>query len=142
MSQQSTTGNEKTQIEQEGDVLPVQPLQFVQVDDYTTFRAEFAITEGDIVFHFFKTAEVEAHPPAYQKLYWEDIFAQVLDPVARKIFKADEKRLRAQHIDDQELGIDSWWLRALQYGHLLDPDKLAFEFLDALDEGLEARTKT
>lgn len=131
----------KDQIEEEsGGVLPVQPLQFIQVDDYTTFRAEFAITEGDIVFHFFKTAEVMAKPPEYQRHYWGTVFAHVLEPTAKALFKADYPRLKAQHIDDGEMKLDSWWFRAYGFGHLLDPDALAFEFLDALDEALDART--
>ena len=40
----------------------VLPLQFTRVLDYTTFAAEFAIKDGDLVFHFFVTDEVNELP--------------------------------------------------------------------------------
>lgn len=117
----------------------VAPLQFIQVPDYTTFKAEFALTEGDIIFHFFMTPEVEKLRNV--RVYWANTFPGVLEPVAKKIFNAEYPRIKAQHVHDAEMKIDSWWFRAYGFGHLLDPDALAYRFLDALDAGIEAEMK-
>jgi len=123
----------------------VLPLTFIPINDYTTFRAEFAITDGDIVFHFFKTPEVEKlGDPARVRQYWGDVFASVLEPVAKTIFNADVPRLKAQHIFDEDAPysrqhpLDSWWFRAYGFGHLLDPHAIAYRFAEALDASLDA----
>lgn len=115
-------------------------LQFVQVDDYTTFKAEFANSEGDLVFHFFKTPEVERLPDV--RGYWGVTFAAALEEVAKRVFNADAPRIQGQHMYDQEMGLDSWWFRANGYGHLLDPYKLVYSFLDTLDEALDKTLST
>jgi hypothetical protein len=119
-------------------------LQFVPVTEYTTFRAEFAITAGDIVFHFFKTPEVEALGNAQTvKKYWAEDFATTLEDVAKKVFNADAPRIRAQHVYDDEPPhskqepLDSWWFRAYGFGHLLDPHALAGRFVSSLDASLD-----
>lgn len=117
-------------------------LAFREVELYTTFKAEFAIDAGDIVFHFFKTNEVNNMPNPRE--YWGNTFAEVIEAVATKVFNTDNTRLKAQHIYDdenpysKEEPLDSWWLRAFGFGHLLDPHALALKFLEAMDEGLEA----
>lgn len=113
----------------------VLPLTFVQIEGYTTFRAEFAVTEGDLVFHFFMTPEIEALPEKERKHYWAERFAEVLEPVAKEHFLADAPRIKAQHVCD--MGIDSWWFRAKGFGHLLDPHRFAYQFLDKLDQALD-----
>ena len=116
----------------QNDVHGVAAMQFTQVNDYTTFRAEFAVTAGDIVFHFFETAEVQAL--SARNIYWETVFAKELEAVAVRVFNADSTRLRAAYTDE----LRSWWLRAYGFGHLLDPHRLVYRFLDALDEALDA----
>lgn len=125
-------------------------LAFREVDDYTTFKAEFAMDAGDIVFHFFKTSEIKAQDFSAQKLYWENTFATVLEPVALKYFgvTADSGRLQAKHIYDDEQPysaaepLDSWWFRAFGFGHRLDPHALALKFLETLDSGLDSSLAT
>lgn len=119
-------------------------LGFQKVSDYTTFTAEFAIDAGDIVFHFFKSAETLAKPAKEQQVYWETIFPECLEPTALTYFAVtpESGRLKAQHIKENELKsedqvLDSWWLRAYGFGHRLDPQAVAFLFLDKLDEVLE-----
>jgi len=120
-------------------------MAFRPVDDYTTFRAEFSVSEGDIIFHFFKTKEVEALPNVRD--YWAKTFAEVLEPAAKKHFRADYPRLKAQHCYDEESPysrqepLDSWWFRAYGFGHLLDAHGFALKFLESLDAGLEEALK-
>lgn len=121
-------------------------LSFREVDDYTTFRAEFAMEAGDIIFHFFKSDETKAGHPADQQVYWTETFAKVLEPVALQFFgvTADSGRLQAKHIYDAEQPhseaepLDSWWFRAYGFGHRLDPHALALKFLETLDSRLDA----
>jgi hypothetical protein len=115
----------------------LQPLVFVPVDDYTTFRAEFAVTEGDLVFHFFLAGKSSTQGPGR---YWEVLFPAVLEAVAKDIFKAGYPRLQAKHMNDFD--IDSWWFRAFGFGQVLDPHKLAYKFLDALDLALDTKKDT
>lgn len=111
--------------------LPVLPLSFIQVNDYTTFRAEFAITEGDIVYHFFITAEINGL--VNPRRYWDELFPSKLQDVAREYFKADFPRLQAQYIPEMA----SWWFRAKGYGAKLDPHRFSYRFFDLFDEALE-----
>lgn len=128
-------------------------LAFREVNDptgqhsaYTTFKAEFAIEAGDIIFHFFKTPEVLAWTPEQQRHYWGDIFAKVLEETALKHSGCtiDSGRLKGQHIYDDDPPyssqepLDSWWFRAYGFGQLLGPHKWALRFCELLDEGLEA----
>ena len=125
-------GNKRQQLDIEGRAaLPVQPLQFIKFTDYTTFSAELAITEGDLVYHFYVTAEVNALPDA--RVYWYEVFAQVLERVAQEYFKATAPRLKAAYTQEQA----SWWLRAFGFGMVLDPHKLAYGFLHVLDAALD-----
>jgi hypothetical protein len=121
-------------------------LAFREVDDYTTFKAEFAMDAGDIVFHFFKTDEVKSLDPSAQNLYWQTTFAAALESVTPGFFgvTSDSGRLQAKHVYDDEQPysaaepLDSWWLRAFGFGHRLDPHKLALKFLETLDSALDA----
>src|ERR1019366_4405818 len=71
---------------------------------YTTFKAEFAIEAGDIIFHFYKTPEILKWSPVLQRQYWADVFATTLEPAALKYFSVtvESGRLKAQHVHDQE----------------------------------------
>ncbi len=121
------------------DIQGVAALAFIPVKDYTTFEAEFAITEGDLVYHFNRTPEVMALHGMARENYWKTTFATHLERVAKKYFEADYPRISAQFIHEPSLGItESWWFRAEGFGHLLDPHKKAYGFLDALDASIEA----
>jgi len=114
-------------------VLPVLALHFLDITDYTTFRAELAVTEGDLVFHFYPTNEVHALKRPTPMAYWSELFPAALETVAQKYFDANESRLKAAYTEEQA----SWWLRAFGFGHVLDPHKLAYGFLEALDAALD-----
>jgi hypothetical protein len=95
------------------------------------------VTEGDLVFHFFLVDKAGAHGTGK---YWEAVFPACLEFVAKETFKSGYPRLQAKHMND--FGIDSWWFRAFGFGQVLDPHKLAYKFLDALDLALDTKKDT
>lgn len=110
----------------------VEPMSFTRVEEYTTFVAEYAVEDEDIILHFYPTEEM-SHEKELDRQYWLRLFPTVLDPVARDFFSADFPRLKACFVP--EMG--SWWLRA--YGLAgLDPEGRVSRFLDKFDSALEA----
>ena len=99
------------------------PIRFQTVDSYTTFAVEYAVSDGDIIFHFYPTLEVQKM--AEPKKYWIELFPSVLDPTAQAHFQAKA----------------SWWMRAFGFGMVLEPHQLAHNFFDKLDQALEAALK-
>ncbi|WP_394831778.1 hypothetical protein LVJ94_35205 [Pendulispora rubella] len=108
--------------------LPIQTIDFVHVEE-SEFIAEYGICGEDIVFHFFL-------PQGRSLRYWTRDFPKVLEPVARRVFRADFPRICAMHIVEPELGIDSWWFRAYGFGRLLNARGLAINFLAQLAKAL------
>lgn len=102
--------------------------KFKKVNVYTTFEAEYALTEGNIVIHFFHPAGV-----AWSKQYWLDVFPAALSEVAPEHFQATMPRLVASYTEEMK----SWWLRAKNYEHILDIDSYVLNFLEALDAKLD-----
>lgn len=128
----------KDQTAQHPDVQGVTALPFTKFTDYTTFQGEFAISEGDLIFHFDRTPEIRALPQGPRDVYWQKTFAIALDRVAQEVFQAGPPELQGQFIDEPDLGIvQSWWFRANGFGHILEPHKKIYAFLDALDAALD-----
>lgn len=124
--------------------MPLLPLQFTKVEDLTTFAAEVAVTDGDAVYHFYATKEVNALPlwtigngvrdlEMTAQYYWTKFFPSIMEQAAKEYFDADERRLRAAYTAEAA----SWWLRAKGAGQRLDPQRFALGFCDALDKALE-----
>jgi hypothetical protein len=111
--------------------LPVMPLMFIQVNDYTSFRAEFAIADGDLVFHFYVTEEIQKLGKPHD--YWDTYFPEALQTVAREYFNSDFPQLQAQYVPEMA----SWWFRAKSFGQRLDPQRLSYRFLDKFDSALD-----
>jgi hypothetical protein len=135
MSSTASTPTAMEVLTRETD-LPVQTLHFHKVDGYTTFSAEFAFEDNDIVFHFFQTAESRQGG----ERYWKEAFPAELEKVAMGFFAAGPPRLQATYVEDFEL--DSWWLRAFGFADVLDPDARARRFLALLDGALDAVIRT
>ena len=121
----------QVESEQKG-YMPLLPIAFIPILGFTTFSAELAVTEGDLVFHFYVTDEVNAG--ANPQKYWHELFPEVLQKTAQEYFKADYPRLKAAYTEEKA----SWWMRAFGFGLVLDPHKLAYRFFDALDVALDA----
>lgn len=111
--------------------LPVLPLLFIAVREYTTFAAEYAVTEGDLVFHFYVTDEV--NKLTNPKVYWLERFPEILEPVVKEFFNADFPRVKAAYTEEKA----SWWLRAFGFGMVLDPHAFVDKFFNSLDAALE-----
>jgi hypothetical protein len=107
----------------------VQPLQFIKDESYTTFRAEHAFEDEDIVFHFFKTAECPA------KGYWDDVFPNTMSDVAQAVFQAGFPRLKAAWTQE----VESWWLRCNGFANEGLPEERIKRFYSELDQALEAK---
>ena len=125
--------------------MPLLPLQFTKVEDLTTFSAEVTVTDGEAVYHFYATKEVNDLPrwvtpdgPVQLSLtannYWIGLFPTEMEKAAKAYFDADERRLRAAYTAEKA----SWWLRAKGAGQRLDPQRFALGFCDALDKALES----
>ncbi len=134
MTTQAPLSREQAQAKIETEAqgtLPVLPLHFIPVRDYTTFSLEFAITEGDIVFHFYATNEVNALPDPAK--YWKETFPNTLSTSVESYFKATYPRIKAAYTEEHA----SWWMRAYGFGHVLDPHGFVYKFLDELDAALD-----
>ena len=97
---------------------------FTTMDDYTTYRAEWALKDRDVVIHFFRGEDTRG---------WTDLFPSVLDRVAREHFDADAPRLQAKFTQE----MDSWWFLAKGYNHVLNLPAFLGRFFEKLDAGLE-----
>jgi len=125
----STTEQEATTLLASQDEQGVAALQFVPTTDFTTFRAEYAFSGDDIVFHFFRTEENPGEE------YWGTIFPNVLSEVAQEVFQAGYPRLKAAFTREH----DSWWMRAGSFVNVGLPEERVKRFYAALDQALEAR---
>lgn len=112
--------------------MPALPIQFMPVTDFTTFSAEVAVSEGDFIYHFYATDEV--NKGANPRQYWLELFPSILEKAAQEYFKATFPRLKAAYTEEKA----SWWLRAYGFGRVLDPHKLSLGFCDKLDAALES----
>ena len=136
----SMTEDQAPEMLKTQDDQSVLPIQFIKVEEYTTFRAEFAFDGDDIVFHFFLPPELEdlqkKGPSINQRVdkYWKDSFPRTLDVVARDFFKVEFPRLKAAYTEE----LQSWWLRAFGFSDGLDPEARCRMFIARLDQALDA----
>jgi len=125
-----------TILDESKATIPVFQLHFIPIDTHTTFRAQLAITDGDLIIHFFMNDEIRKMPDPMK--YWREVFPNTLSATAEKYFDATYPRLKAAYTEDQFVeGGPSWWMRAYGFGHVLDPHKFAYRFFDELDAALD-----
>lgn len=135
------------------DGAEIEPKRLTPINDFTTFRAEFIVEDGDIMFHFFLAPEVQAKVDELAGVparlaafdtkvrhYWLDSFPRSLDVVARSFFNADKDRLEASYVENcAEIEIKSWWLLAKGFANEgLSPELRAKAFCEQLDQALDA----
>ena len=117
-------------------------VKFTRVDDFTTLSAEYALKEGDIVFHFFPPLEAFLHvqgtdskrvPQDYLR-EWSSRFERSVSPVAEEHFRATYPVLAAQFIPEMQ----SWWVRAGGFANRLNAEELATSFIAKMDAALDA----
>jgi hypothetical protein len=105
--------------------------QFEKEQGYTTFTAEHALVDGNIVIHFFLPEDYRGNA----QQYWTVRFPLALDGVAQAHFQATAPRLQAKYTEE----LRSWWFKATNYDHVVDLPRFIRKFFDALDEALEVR---
>lgn len=101
--------------------------------ELSKFTVEYALVDRDLVFHFFRP-EAKEQEPIMSDAYWKITFPSVLDVVAQKHFNAGQDRLSAEFISD--FNLDSWYLQARGYDHILDLEGYVEKFYRLLEEGL------
>jgi hypothetical protein len=121
-----------------GNVLDA-TVKFTKVEDYTTFLAEYAFIDGDVVVHFFLPREhyvqvADGYKPLDEHLiWWQRAFPQVLSPVAEKYFAATYPVLMAQYVPE----MTSWYFKAGGYALRLDPEAFLLQFFSYLDQAID-----
>lgn len=114
-------------------------VKFTKVEEYTTFLAEYAMMDGDIVVHFFPPQEQYVKVAEGYKmldehlLRWQRAFPQVLSPVAEKYFAATYPVLVAQYVTE----MTSWYFKAGGFARRLDPESFVLRFFAQLDQVLD-----
>jgi len=108
-------------------------VSFIKVEDYTTFVAEYAFIDGNIVLHFFHSRETWNRDDKWHVTYFLDMFPSVLSQVAEAYFEATKPRIVAQYTPE----MTSWYMRANGFAVRLDPDGFVRRFLSKLDVALD-----
>lgn len=103
--------------------------KFTPCEEFTTFSAEYALQDGNIVIHFFLPRDFKGAQD-----YWTMKFPRALDPTAQSYFKATAPRLQAKYTEE----LKSWWFRASGYDHIIDWQKFVESFFEELDRALES----
>lgn len=122
----------------EGKDLKNAVIDYTPVSDYTTFDAEFAWIDDNLVIHFFLTPEMKETNKTERapevKQYWLTTFPDVVDKTAQKFFIAGPPRLQMKYT----IELASWWFKAQGFADRLDPDAFALKFFEVLDQDLES----
>lgn len=106
--------------------------EFIKIDCYTTFLAEYALIGPDVVLHFFCSKEVDKLARQIKDEYWLNIFPSCLSPVAESYFNATKPRITAQYVPEMV----SWYMKCRGFARRLDPEAFIENFLDNLDVSL------
>jgi len=115
-------------------------ISFTKVENYTTFVAEYAFIDGDIIIHFFPPKEYYTQINGVYKildeclLIWKRKFPQVLSPSAEKYFLVSLPVIMAQYIPE----MTSWYFKASGFARRVDPDAFVLHFLSFLDKSLDS----
>jgi hypothetical protein len=112
--------------------------QFTTVETYTTFKAEYALVDGNLIIHFFETPEHPVDRTASSANYWQLIFPQMLNEIGQTYFQATAPRLVAKYTEE----LKSWFFKAQNYEHILDLEHFVLGFFEALDRALENALST
>lgn len=132
-------------------------IKYEVCDAFTTFSVKWTIRdEADLIITFFPSAsfreyveltESDADLHAAQlesacksawndesfRRSWTELFPKYLNEVAQEHFEATYPRLQAKYTEE----LKSWWVLAQGYGHILDPERFVYLFLEKMDSRLE-----
>lgn len=111
--------------------------------DYRSFKADFAVVNGDIIIQFYLPAwipslvgDLKKADPRVQaawSAYWLEAFPAQLSPQAKEYFHADVPRLVAKYTEE----VASWWFRAQGFGSVMNPQGLVAGFLLKFDQACQ-----
>lgn len=117
-------------------------VKMEKVEEYTTFLAEFAVQDSDIIIHFFlpyeaytDTTKGKRVKAGYDK-YWQNNFPITLSNVAMQHFDATYPRIFAEWVPEMQ----SWYMRCRGFGNRLDPESFTRKFFEVLDVALDPET--
>jgi hypothetical protein len=135
LSPKEATDRVHQEVREQGDISGIDRavIEFTQLDR-STFKAEYAWVDGNLVIHFFLTPAMERAAKEggdqYRAIeaYWLTRFPQALEQEAREFFQDTSPRVQAKYTSE----LASWWFRALGYGDRIDPEKFALTFFDRL----------
>jgi len=117
-------------------------LNFTKVENFTTFLAEFVVSDGAIIVHFFPPREAyevslatnQPRVTAEFLRYWKKKFPYILSPVAEDFFMATKPVLTAAYVEE----MTSWWMRCGGYAGRDDAADVIMRFFLVLDSALDA----
>ncbi len=162
MSQKTdaTIGEETRDIITQQKASGVRPLQFVRVDKYTTFTAEYGMKDGNVIIHFFlprregeplEVTPLYATPAEIDESavramataailnsntsifdYWLKRFPECLEQVVREVLQMEPPQVLASYTKE----VSSWWLQIKEL-QSLDPNGLVFKVFAELDKLLD-----
>jgi hypothetical protein len=135
VEQQVADGDREALNNAVGGECGIVPLQFTDVTTLASFRAEYATEGDDIILHFYTLPEDKDN--AYWQKMWQKVFPATLDAVAQGYFRAKYPQLKAAYTEE----MDSWWLRAYDFPHILNKDTYVMRFLEQLDRAVVERRK-
>lgn len=117
-------------------------LKFTKVENFTTFLAEYVLSDGSIIVHFFPPREayelsLSTQQPRVTAEFlrmWKKKFPLVLSPTAENYFLATYPVLAATYVEE----MTSWWMRIGGYAGRTDVDEVIMRFFETLDAALDA----
>lgn len=107
--------------------------EFKKIEDFTTFRAEYAMIGPDLVMHFYGTPEHPNTDNPNDVWYWQTYFPNCLEEAGGAHFQASRPRVIAKYTEEMR----SWFLKAQRYDHLTNIDAFVKVFCAKLDHVLE-----
>lgn len=95
--------------------------------EYPLYLAEFALKEGNIIFHFFPKDTTKEKD-------WLEAFPEILSKIAQEYWNATYPRLEAMYTKE----LVSWCLIANGFAERFDPEGRSRKFLDLLSRDFQS----
>jgi hypothetical protein len=121
-------------IQSAGGLAVPKALEF-KPSAFRYFKAEYALSDRDVIIHFYVSDPVRAQWDTTQiERWWLRDFAATLSTVAQDYFQATVPRIVAKYTPEAA----SWWFKAQGYDYLLDLEAFLRAFYERLDETLHS----
>jgi len=113
-------------VEDDSYALAVDPLELHRIEE-KEFLVDYHFIGNDIVFKFFRKG--------ISNVDWKSRFPVVLEKVAVDKFNASYPKVQAEYIRE----FDSWWMKASDFGWIIDKDKFVKDFVSSLKDAFNKR---